>query len=197
MKRLGKILGYVLTSIMVLTIALAAVLIFSSRFSTERLPTINGWRMLTVLSGSMSPTINTGDAIIIRPLELNEVPKEGDVITFRSSQQETESEVLITHRVMGVISINGQPAAWATKGDANNSPDTSTVSRDRIIGVYSWRIPYFGYVAHFLRQPMGIVVMLVIPGLFLIAGEVRKIYRVLEEAEKAKASQSHSESAAK
>jgi len=188
MRLLLKILNYAFTTLLVLIIAASAFLALSTRASKDRVPTLAGRKVLTVLSGSMEPAIHTGDVIVVRPLAQGELPKEGDVITFRAGpENQMKDDMLITHRVMGIVLINDKPSAWVTKGDANDSQDLTPVSLPQIVGTYSWRVPYFGYVVNFLRTPLGVVLLLVIPGVVLIAGEIRKIYQILMEAEAAKA----------
>ncbi|MBF7083261.1 signal peptidase I [Desulfallas sp. Bu1-1] len=183
MKLVLKILNFTITAILVLVIVAAVGITVSARFSNDRIPTIYGYKLLNVLSGSMEPVIHTGDAIIVRPLAGNDEIGEGDVITFRTKEKEY---MLITHRVMGVVKVNDKPAAYVTKGDANDSEDLSTVARDQIVGIYKWRLPYFGYLNNFLHKPTGIIVCVIIPALLITGSELIKIYKVLEEEERAK-----------
>lgn len=182
MKLVFKILNYTVTAALIVLIVAAAGLGFSARLSKDKIPTINGYKLLTILSGSMEPNINTGDVIYERPPAPEEKIKEGDIITFRTQEKE---DMLITHRVVGIVSVNGKPAAYVTKGDANQSKDLSTVTREQIVGIYIGRIPYFGYVSNFLHTPKGIVIGVIVPGVILIGFEFRKIWQTLAEAEAA------------
>lgn len=184
MKLFLKILNGLVTAAVLAMVLGTILLAISARRSTDAIPTVLDRKVLTVLSGSMEPVIHTGDVIIVRPITPADEVKEGDIITFRTKE---EASTLITHRVMGTVSVNGKPAAYVTKGDANNSEDVSTVARDQILGLYQWRVPYFGYVATFLRKPVGVILVVILPGLTLIGLELRKIWRILVEAEAAKA----------
>lgn len=184
MKIFFKVLNLAVTVALVLIIAAAAFMAFSARFSKDKIPTVAGHKVLTVLSGSMEPSIHTGDVIVIRPYSQGDEIKEGDVITFRTKEKE---DMLITHRVMGTVNVNGVPQVYVTKGDANDSEDLSTVGKDQVVGIYQARVPYFGYVSDFLHKPKGIILCVVLPGLILIGAEFRKIYKILAEAEAAKA----------
>lgn len=184
MKRVLAILNGAVIVALMLVIAGAAVLAISARRSHDRVPTVLGHKVLTVLSGSMAPTIYAGDIIIVQPLAPGAEIHRGDIITFRSQE---DSQMLITHRVVGMVLINGQAAAYATKGDANDSADLTPLAPDRIMGRYSWRLPFLGYIAQFLRTKLGVITIIVIPSLLLIGSEFRKMWRVLSEAEKAHA----------
>lgn len=180
MKLCFRAFNITVTAVLAALILTSAALAFSTRLSRDQIPTLFGRKVLTVLSGSMEPAIHTGDVIVIKPIEAGEAIAEGDIVTFRSREK---SDVLITHRVIGLVSVNGSPKAYVTKGDANDTKDLTAVSADQVIGRYGWRVPYFGYVSGVLRQPLGIILGVVLPGLILIASELRKIWRVLSENE--------------
>lgn len=192
MKTAFKVINGLVTGLLILVIAAAAVLGFSARRSGDRVPTIAGYKVLAVLSGSMEPRIHTGDVIIVKPLAnpAAEV-KDGDIITFRTREK---ADMLITHRVMGTVKVNGEPVAFGTKGDANASPDNEVVTPEQVVGRYQWRIPYFGYVSSFIRKPLGVVLVVILPGLFIIGSEFVKMWKALSEADAAKAADAGDES---
>jgi signal peptidase len=175
-----KVLNVVVTVGLVLLILASAALAISARRAKDALPSVAGRKVLTVLSGSMEPTIRTGDVIIVRPMAMGELAKEGDVITFRAKE---EKNILITHRVVGLIRANEKPVAYVTKGDNNETEDLTPVPIDQVIGTYEWRVPFFGYIANFMRKPFGILLFVIVPGLLFVGGELKRIWHALEEAE--------------
>lgn len=183
MKILLRILSGAVTAVLVVLLAGTVLLALAGRRAPDRIPTILDYKVLTVLSGSMEPAIRTGDTIIVEPLKPGQEIREGDVITFRAADA---PDMLITHRVIGIVSVNGEPAAYVTKGDANEAPDLAPVQRSQIVGVQRWRVPYYGYLSDFMHTKTGIVSLVIVPGVLLIALEIRKIYQVVMEEEKAK-----------
>lgn len=183
-KRLMRIANGVLSVLLVLMILGVGFVALTAKRSPDGIPTIRDHKVLSVISGSMEPAIHTGDVIIIRPVARMEEIAEGDIITFRTK---AEHDMLITHRVVGIISVNKVPKAFVTKGDANDSEDLSTVSFEQVVGRYAFRVPYFGYISSFIRKPLGVVLVVIVPGLVLIALEFRKIWKALSAAEAAKA----------
>lgn len=183
MKRVLQILNLAINVILVLAIGAAAMMAFAARRSQDGIPTVMGRKVLAIISGSMQPAIHTGDVIIVRPLGPGQVPNDGDIITFRSKDK---PDMLITHRVVGTVKINGEPRAFLTKGDANDSLDLSAVALEQVIGRYAWRVPYFGYVANFLRRPPGILLFVILPGVVLIGLELRKLWKAVMESDAAK-----------
>ncbi len=178
-----KILNAAVTALLVLLVIASTTLAISARRSRDAMPTIAGHKVLTVLSGSMEPVIHTGDVIVVRPLAAGEMPAEGDIVTFRTREQ---TDMLVTHRIIGTVTVNGTVTAWVTRGDANDSPDQSMLQPQQVVGRYQWRIPYFGYVVSFLHQPLGIILAVVLPGLVLIGVEIRRLWQLAAEAEAAR-----------
>lgn len=68
-----------------------------------------GYQMFTVISGSMQPTINVGDIVLIKKQDNYFV---NDIVTYKNDDN------YITHRVVGINGFN-----MVTKGDYNNTLD--------------------------------------------------------------------------
>ena len=100
--------------------------------------------MLVVGSGSMTGTVNMGDAIIFEEYKKQEI-KQGDVILFEAQGRK------IVHRVIEVRSIDGQDA-YFTQGDANQSPDDGYRKNSDIIGITKLKVKYIGYPSLWIRQ---------------------------------------------
>jgi len=103
-----------------------------------------GLQAYVVRTGSMSPTIQPGDAV----LDTAGHPdlRRGEVVTFRLADGG-----LVTHRVH---TVRGD--AVKTKGDANRTPDPWTVAPDQVVGTVRHTLPRMGYVMVYLQQPAGI-----------------------------------------
>ncbi|RKS82746.1 signal peptidase [Haloarcula quadrata] len=69
-----------------------------------------------VTSGSMAPTIETGDGFVAIPAALAGPVEEGDVVTFRA--EEIQGGGLTTHRI-----VEETDRGYITKGDANPFTD--------------------------------------------------------------------------
>ena len=96
----------------------------------------NRWyHVLYITSGSMAPTIQPGDLIIITPRPA--VLKPGMILTLSVNGH------LVTHRLVGF----GEYGELITQGDANAVPDQWDGSAVGVVGVYRARLPYLGYLA--------------------------------------------------
>jgi signal peptidase len=111
------------------------------------LPRLGLYRPLTVLSGSMRPTFDPGDLVIVRPEPVSSV-RVGQVISYSVPVGEHQVE---THRVIRVLRGGAHPIVQ-TQGDANNWRDPWTA---QLQGPTAWRlttvIPYGGYAINALR----------------------------------------------
>ncbi|MGH8913756.1 MAG: signal peptidase I [Acidimicrobiia bacterium] len=100
----------------------------------------NRWyKVLAVDGGSMEPTINRGDLMVITRPGTVEV---GDIAVFQVDGR------LVTHRVVD-IEADG---TLVTQGDANPAPDRWDGAAIEVVGVYRFRIPLLG---HLLSSGVG------------------------------------------
>jgi len=102
------------------------------------LPMPFGCGMAVVLSGSMEPTLQVDDMILVRARE--EYHKD-DIVVYQTGN------MLVVHRI-----IEEQPDTVITQGDANNAPD-APVRREMIKGAVVACIPGVGGIARLLKSP--------------------------------------------
>jgi signal peptidase len=121
-----------------------------------------------VYTGSMEPAIPVGGVVVIKTVDPESL-REGDIICFKISGPTT-----ITHRI-----INITEEGFITKGDANEDPDQGIVKRENIVGKALFTIPYLGYLSHFVRTPLGFILLIVIPASLIIIMEIRNIMKEL------------------
>ena len=127
-------------------------------------------QFMTVLGPSMSPTIGMGAVVVIQPVNAQNI-QEGDVITFRSPEN---SQRIVTHRVIKVLSEGGR-VSFHTQGDANDVPDLEPVPPNLILGRVMFHLPLLGYIVSFARKPVGFLLIIGIPALLIVIGEVRNL----------------------
>jgi signal peptidase I len=94
---------------------------------------------LTVLTGSMTPTIPVGSVVLVRPVDPGTL-HVGDVITY---QKEPGKPEYITHRITA-IHTGTTPVTLTTKGDANRGADPWSVPVTAVRGKVLFHVPYLG-----------------------------------------------------
>ena len=131
-----------------------------------------GFRSATIMSGSMTPTLDVGDIVIARPIE-PAAARIGDVITFTDP---SDDERLLTHRVRS-IKVKGEMFTFTTKGDANNTDEKWDIHEDGTVGRVSMSIPKIGYLLGSHRGPWVRFSFVVIPALLWAMYELVNIWR--------------------
>ena len=135
-------------------------------------PIVLGWRPYTVLTGSMRPNIQPGDVVMDQPVRIADV-HVGDVVTFSDP---TRGGVLVTHRVRSITRGPLQTQV-ETRGDANNNSERWSIKTQDRVGRVVYVIPAVGYVANAIRNPIGIILLVVLPVAGLGISVVRRIWR--------------------
>lgn len=93
------------------------------------IPTVFGYSVFTVKTGSMVPTLPIGCYIVVKHAEAPETLQAGTVTTFRF-----EDGTIVTHRIIEVLDTD-DGVRYRTKGDnPENDPDPELLSPDRVIG---------------------------------------------------------------
>ena len=141
-------------------------------FMAVGLPNLFHAKSLTVMSGSMQPTIGTGDVVVARQTSPMDV-RVGDIVTFRDPWND---ERLITHRVREMHVGDGL-VMFVTKGDANTGTERWVVPTDGTIGRVAFHVPKLGYLMVWIRSTIGLLLVIVLPTLVLGASELRRIWR--------------------
>ena len=141
MNTLKKIWNGVSTALVILFVLLA-IFLMGSR--------IMGYKVFTVLSGSMEPEYSVGDLIYVKETDPYSI-KVGDPITFVLN----ENLVVATHRVIEIDEAN---MYFYTKGDANEIPDASPVHFNNLIGKPQFAISKLGYLSDFIQNPPGMYI---------------------------------------
>lgn len=132
-----------------------------------------------IMSNSMIPNINVQDAVVTIRVKENNI-KVNDIITFLSKEIETNGTP-ITHRVIGIVNTDNG-IKYRTKGDNNNTEDFALISPEEVIGKVFFRIPMIGYVRTFLAKPIGWLIIIVIPCLFIIGSDILKLFKVTKKS---------------
>jgi signal peptidase len=137
------------------------------------LPLAFGARPLVVLSGSMEPTLATGDVVVVKRVGPQQT-RAGDVVTYRNPDGD-----LVTHRVRSVRR-RGDRFELVTKGDANNAAERWTMDADGELSRAVYRVPMAGRVLAHTSSRQGKLVLIVAPLLLLGGWEIRRIWRPRE-----------------
>lgn len=106
---------------------------------------------MTVLTGSMAPTIPVGSVIIDEPVDPRTL-HVGDVATY---QVAPGNALYITHRIIKIDNAK-TPALFTFKGDANNGPDMHPIPATAVRAKVLFHVPYLGAIRDLLHTRSGL-----------------------------------------
>lgn len=107
-------------------------IIFAFQIAQNNNSTLFGYSLYRVNSGSMEPTLEIGDEIIIQKTDDYQV---GDIVSYLVDGKNT-----VTHRIISI-----EDDIIVAKGDANDVPD-DPVHRENIIGKYVGKAKLLDFV---------------------------------------------------
>ncbi|MFS0783743.1 signal peptidase I SipW [Bacillus sp. 1P06AnD] len=178
MKKTMKIISNIISVLLVIVLLCMIFIVVSTKASGGE-PQAFGYKLKTVLSGSMEPEFMTGSIIAVQDVKDKKNLKKGDVITFMKDEKN-----LVTHRIVEVMK-NGEQVLYKTKGDNNKVADTELVQSSNVVAEYSgFTVPYLGYFLDFAKSPKGTAILLIGPGVLLLGYSVMTIIQAVREIDR-------------
>lgn len=183
MKKAKKIFSRIMV-VLSAVIFIFGVVIFVSvlNASAGEVPSVFGFSVLQVKTGSMIPEYEIGTVVITKKTDVNEL-KVGDVISFYSMDQDISGEVN-THRIVN-IEYGGDDNApyFTTKGDNNSEVDKHKVWPSQIVGKVVYNLgTVSGSVIGVFQNPNVIFFVIVLPLIFITFGEAVNLVSLIAES---------------
>lgn len=180
-----KILAAVEIIFLVIMIGMCALVFMAGN---GKVPYIFGYRVLQVISDSMTPTISDETCIIIKKVDMEDI-KIGDIITFVSEAADIRG-YLNTHRVHDIVTDEATgETLFITKGDAYAQPDLLPVQYEQVAGRYVGELP-FGEVLfkgiRFLADRNNYFLIVMLPLFFCFMSYAKQFFDVLTGRKKPK-----------
>ena len=126
---------------------------------------------VVVASGSMEPTLNVGDLLIVKGTDPNEL-HVGEIVIFKPPEPYWRG-IPWVHRIID-IEANGDDIKIKTKGDANAFPDPFWLKSENIIGAITMKIPYVGLLSLTMKNwiiPITILIAVIIILILILSKE--------------------------
>ena len=168
--RIKTILRTALRSIAALIVGLNVYSLNASRLAGDLVPMPMGVGATVVLSGSMEPTLSTGDLLIIAKQDSYQVD---DVVVFQTNR------MAVVHRIVELYekTVQGEDGEEIqqmaiTQGDANITPD-DPIQVSQIKGTVVFRLPIVGYLINMIKTPIGTILILAL-AIFLLERSFHK-----------------------
>jgi signal peptidase I len=137
-----------------------------------------GREVFIIRGGSMEPTIPLGSLVLVDPVPADTI-KGGDVVSVR-----IPTGVVVTHRVVNVVTTGDGERYWELKGDANPATDGGLAPAEWGVGRVVAHVPFAGYLLAMLSTPAGMVsVMSALGWLMTAAWLVEAVEKALRRRE--------------
>ncbi len=153
-----KILNILSTLLLIVLVAIV-VFVFITRLSGES-PSIFGYHIFRVSSGSMEPTLMVGDVIVVRACDPDEIQK-GDIITYKSVEGDMKGSE-ITHLVVEEPYEEDGVWHYQTKGIAEGVALDRPITYDQVEGKYIRTLPFVNKLYTFFLSPYGLITFIFI-----------------------------------
>lgn len=139
-------------------------------------PSVFGYTIQRVSSGSMEPTLKVGDIIISKDVEDITELEAGDIITFKGDKTYDFNNV--THRILIPPAEDYDGTYYiTTRGDANDASD-EPITGDKVMSKYIGKIDILQKFYEFFLSPWGLITFV---GLLLLIffDEIINIVRIV------------------
>ena len=167
---LFKIVGIVVKTALFIFLAMFALVVCLQRFSDNSI-SIFKYRMFSVASGSMKPKYNSGDVILCKEVDMDDL-KVGDDITYKGKSGTFKNKT-VTHRIVKIEEESGK-FQFYTKGIASTRIDP-IVTEDQVYGKIIMEFKFLSWLYKFITTPTGFYMCIFIPIVILFGSEIISI----------------------
>ena len=151
------------TLLAIVLIALLAI-VLTQRFTDNRMA-IAGIRIFTVVTESMVPEYQVGDAILVITTKPEEL-QVGDDITYLGLK-DTFADKIVTHRIVEIGKNKDESYKITTKGIANDKEDP-TINETQVYGKVVYKIKSISYINGIIGNLYGMYFVIVVPMAIMI-----------------------------
>ncbi|MBQ1507341.1 MAG: signal peptidase I [Ruminococcus sp.] len=183
MKKTLKIGKKIFNIVCVIILAVVVFLTVNSLIAqvSGNTPSLFGYSLYRVSSGSMEPELLVGDVLLSHEVETSEISVD-DIITFDGGEQYPGK--LVTHKVIKAPYDDGGRTMVQTKGVANSYAD-NPVPVESIEGKIICKIPVLRWIYNAFFSPFGLILVIALI-IFIFLDEVIRIIKVVTSGDKLK-----------
>lgn len=183
MKKVKSILTRVFTAFSALLFVFGLVVfVCVLNASAGKVPSVFGFSLLQVQTGSMIPEYEIGTVVVTKKVDAREL-EVGDVISFYSMDKDISGKVN-THRIVEIEHGGDDNAPYfTTKGDHNDEVDKQKVWPAQLVGKVVYNLgTVSGSVIGVFRNPNVIFFVIVLPLIFITFGEAVNLVSLIAES---------------
>ena len=167
LKRIWNIASTVLIVLLALVTVFNLALYIKRSRTGDSCPTVLGFGMAVVITGSMEPKIRVNDLVLIHEQESYALD---EVVTYRTNSKP------VTHRIVSMRTDTEGQIWVTTRGDVNNKDDEE-IPVEQIVGKVVLTIPFVGAVQEYLQSTEGFLVLTLGVAVLIAVGELLRYFR--------------------
>ena len=163
---MSKIISFILNvllTIVTIVIIIGMYYIYQLKIQKNDYANLFGYTFFEVATGSMSPTMEIGDVVIVK---ITKQVEENDIIVY------IDGENIITHRLIEI-----KDNELIAKGDANNSED-KPIQQEMVLGEVIQILPKIGIWRKIFTssEVVGLILVLIVlfSAIFMFSGSDSK-----------------------
>ncbi len=155
---------------------------FNARISGEA-PSVFGYQIFRVSSGSMEPELMIGDVILVKEADVADIQK-GDIVTYKGEEDDF-ADKFITHKMIEDPELINGEYVFKSQGIVEGAIPDPEWYEDQLMGEFVCKVPFIDSIYTFFLKPYGLItfilVIVVLFGYELISLIVS--YKTLDELE--------------
>lgn len=173
-----KLINNIVYVILFLIVASVLFVVILQRASNNDIA-LGGIRIFNIVSESMVPKYNTGDVLVVKSIEPQNI-KVGDDIAY-IGQESTFNQKIVTHQVIKIDYENGE-YIFHTKGIANILEDP-LVHQNQVFGKVVYKIWILSLISKILSNVYVVFFGIFVPIVILIFWTILKLKGLVEVEE--------------
>lgn len=138
---------------------------------------IFGFRLFTIVTGSMSPELDIGEVILVKETNLDKL-KKGNLITYRGMSGDYKDKI-VTHKIVDIKEENNQKIFY-TKGIKNLSEDPA-VYGEQVYGKVIYKPLILSLLSKIVRNKFGFILLILIPLIAILIYEMISLRKEIKE----------------
>lgn len=159
-----KVYKFIKTILFYIILFLLSMYVVFEIFIPNQTVKVFGFKPYNVMTQSMEPVLNVNDMIIVKNFKVEDLEVD-DIITFYADIDYNGEKEIVTHYIYSIT--EDAPGEYTIRTNRYYSDDQSPVAdtwrlnENDVLGLYSFKIPYLGYVTEFFKSPFGIAALVV------------------------------------
>ncbi len=132
---------------------------FNARISGEA-PSIFGYQIFRVSSGSMEPELMIGDVILVKEADVEDIQK-GDIVTYKGEEGDFDDK-FITHKMIEDPQLVDGEYVFKSQGILTGALPDPIWYEDQLMGEFVCKVPFIDNVYTFFLKPYGLMIFILL-----------------------------------